>query len=108
MLLNKTLTENSIVCLKLGNGDELIGKMVASSATEVTLTKPMLMVITQDQRGQPGIQLVPFWMVGVDREEQFPINRSHIVCMAKANADAAGGYSSQTSGLVVPKSGLIT
>lgn len=113
MLFDKTVKVNDVASLKLSNGDELIAKIVDISADHIGLSKPMLMMLAQDPRtGQPGVSMVPFWMVGGDRDARYPISKNHIVCMVKANTDATNSYIQQTTGLTIPgssgSSGLIT
>lgn len=111
-LFEKQPGQNDIVSIKLANGDELLAKIVAVSDKIVSITKPLMMMLGQDARGNPGIQLIPFWMLGADKDGRFPINRDHIVCMVKANSDASNSYVQQTTGLAIPAtsrpSGLIT
>ena len=112
MLIEKPIDAGDVVCLKLSNGDELIAKIKLLTDAFVTVSKPMLMMIAQDPRtGQPGVQMVPFWMVGSNPDSNFPINRAHVVCMIKANSEALNGYTVNTTGLAIPgagNSGLIT
>lgn len=111
MLIEKTFNVNDIVTIKLSNGDEVIAKVAEINEFKITVTKPLLMVLSQDPRtGQPGVQMAPFWMMGGDPVANYPINRSHIVVVVKANQDAATSYISQTTGLVMPgvAGGLIT
>lgn len=111
-LFDKPLAANDIVSIKLANGDELLAKIVSVSEKTVSVTKPLMMMLGQDARGNPGIQLIPFWMLGADKDGKFPINKDHIVCMVKANTDASGSYVQQTTGLTIPAgvrpSGLVT
>lgn len=111
-LFEKPLSPGDIITIKLANGDELLSKLVTLSDTVVTITKPLMMVVAQDARGNPGIQLLPFWMLGANKDGKLPINKSHIMCMVKANEEATNGYLQQTTGLTIPnstrQSGLIT
>jgi hypothetical protein len=109
MLLSKPVQPNDIVSLKISNGDEFIAKYVESNDTHITVSKPMLMVLGQTQTGQPGVQMMPFFMLGADKDGTFPINKNHVVCMVLSNSEAKAGYTQATTGLTIPKSGsLIT
>lgn len=111
MLIEKPVSTNDVACLKLSNGDEMIARVAEINEQSVVVSKPMLMVLTQDPRsGQPGVNMLPFWMVGGDRDTKYPVARHHVVCMIKANPDAAKGYLAQTTGLAMPGSagGIIT
>jgi len=108
MLIENKPTTNDVVCIKLSNGDELIAKIADQNPQTLFVTKPMLMILSQDPRtGQPGVQMAPFWIMGADSSVKFPISQNHVVCMVKANADATKNYISQTSGIAIPSSGLI-
>jgi len=108
MIIEKPFEQNDVVTLKLSNGDELIARFASLTESQITISKPMLMVLGQDPRtGQPGIQIVPFWMVGGEKDGKYPINRNHVLCMVKANAEAAKGYMAHTTGLTIPGSGII-
>lgn len=108
MLIENKPTTNDVVCIKLSNGDELIAKIADQNPMTLLVTKPMLMILSQDPRtGQPGVQMAPFWIMGADSSVKFPIAQTHVVCMVKANADATKNYISQTSGIAIPSSGLI-
>ena len=108
MLIEKSPTTNDVVSLKISNGDEIIGRIADINDASVTITKPMMMILSQDRNGNPGIQMVPFWMLGGDKDTKHVINRSHIVCLIKAGSEAVKGYTAHTSGLAIPSSGLIT
>ena len=108
MLLAKSMSPNDVIIIKISNGDELIAKLVDQTATHLVVNKPMLMILSQNpSTGQPGISMVPFWMVGGEKDASYPVNLSHVVCTVKANKDAANGYVSQTSSLTIPRSGGI-
>jgi len=101
---------NDTVCVKFGNGDEIIARLTEQTENTITVTKPLLMVLSQDPRtGAPGVQMAPFWIMGGDKDARYTINRNHVICIIKANNDASSGYSAQTTGLTLPTgSGLIT
>lgn len=109
MLIESSAKPQDIVSLKLSNGDEIIAKLLDREGINITVTKPMLMMLAKDPRtGQPGIQMAPFWMLGADPESKFDILKSHITCMVKSSSDAAKGYTANTTGLTIPNgSGLV-
>jgi len=108
MLIEKSLSVNDVACFKLSNGDEIIARITDINEKMVSVSKPMLMVLSQNPRtGEPGIQMAPFWIMGGDPESKYPIVRDHVVCMVKANSEALKGYTAHTSSLAIPGSGLI-
>ena len=105
MLINTQIAANDVISIKLSNGDEIVAKLVDIDNNTMTVSKPMLMVLTQDPRtGQPGIQMAPFWMMGSDPKTSYPINRNHIMVAVKSNQDVTKNYISQTTGLMMPDS----
>jgi len=108
MLIENKPVIGDVVCIKLSNGDEIIAKYADHTETSLVVTKPMLMVLSQDPRtGQPGVQMAPFWIMGGEPTARFPIAHTHIVCMVKSNSEAKSSYTAQTSSLTIPNSGLI-
>ena len=110
MLIEKSISANDVVCVKMAYGDEVIAKVSVISDTTVTLLRPFLMVLTSDPKtGQPAVSMAPFWMLGADRDTKFVVSRSHVICMVLAGSDAKSNYQSQTTGLAMPgtPSGLI-
>lgn len=111
MLIEKSLSAGDVASIKLGNGDEIIAKLVDQDRDSVIVTKPLLMVLGQDpSTGRPGISMAPFWMLGTDSAARYPIPRTQILCILKSNEEATKGYLAQTTGLTIPGSGssLIT
>ena len=109
MLIEKSIQSNEIVCVKLSNGDEIIAKLVEKNEISVTVSKPLLMVLSADpQTGRPGVQMAPFFMLGADKEGKFPINKDHIMCMVLANPEAKAGYTQTTTGLAIPTAGAVS
>jgi hypothetical protein len=112
MLIETPLKIDDVVSIKLANGDEIIAKLTGITDTTFTVSKPLLMVLSQDPRtGQPGVQMAPFWIMGADLNTKFPINRSQVTCAVKTNSEAVKSYLQQTTGLAIPgagASGLIT
>lgn len=107
MLVTKPITNNDIISIKISNGDEIIAKFLESNDEHVIVSKPMLMILAQTQTGQPGVQMMPFFMLGGEKDGKYPINKAHIVCMILSNAEAKSGYVSATSGLTIPKTGSV-
>ena len=105
MLVELPISIGDVVSVKFSNGDEIIGRVSAIDINTVTISKPLSVMLAQDPRtGNPGVQMVPIWILTADREGKFPINRQHIVSMVKANVDAVKGYTANTSGLTIPSS----
>lgn len=105
MLIPKLIEPGKIVSIKMSNGDELIAKLTEISGTVVKISKPMLIMLAPDPAtGHPGVQMAPFWMIGADPEQPFPVSHSHIQCMVLANQHASANYIKSTTGLEIPTS----
>lgn len=108
--IKPTYAVDDVVSIKLANGDEIIGKCTAVDDKTITITRPLLMVLSQDPNtGRPGISMAPFWMLGSEPTAKYTISHNQIICALKSNSEAMKGYISQTTGLTMPGgSGLIT
>jgi len=107
MLLDKPLGDGDVISIKLSNGDEVIGKLIGGiESTVVTISKPLLMTLVANH-DKPAIQMVPFFMLGADRDGKFPINTNHIMCLTKSDPAAAKNYIQVTTGLTIPGASTI-
>ena len=108
MLIDQPIKQNDIVCLKISGGDEIIARYFDGNDKFINVTKPLLMVLTQDNSGRPAIQMMPnMFILGADPASKFKINASQVVCMILASNDAAAGYTKNTSSLTIPTGGLV-
>lgn len=112
MLIEKSVKPNDVVSIKLISNEEIVAKLVEQDATTVTITKPLLLSISVDERtGKPGLQMYPFFMLGADGEEKIPLRRDHIIAIVASRDDVKSGYIHNTTGLTIPTAndkGLIT
>ena len=101
---------HDVVSIKLSNGDEIIAKCVTVDDKAITVTRPLLMILSQDPAtGRPAISMAPFWMLGAEPTGKYTISHDQIICTLKSNSESMKGYISQTTGLAMPGgSGLIT
>ena len=105
ILANSNYEVNDIVTLKLGNGEELVGKITKRTDTEITLVRPLVFTM-HPQNGQA--MLVP-WLMSINPMGTDPIsiNRSNILTVTKTMKDIADSYIESTSGIVKAPPGLV-
>jgi hypothetical protein len=110
LTIKPTYAVDDVVSIKLANGDEIIAKCVAVDDKAITVTRPLLMILSQDPAtGRPAISMAPFWMLGAEPTGKYTISHDQIICTLKSNSESMKGYISQTTGLAMPGgSGLIT
>lgn len=103
MLIDKPFAINDIVVLKLVTQEEIAAKIVDVDSKRLVLSKPMIINLGMDERTmRPGIQMLPFFLLGADPDAKITIDSNHIVAKAHANADIKKNYMSSTSGLTIP------
>jgi len=107
MLIQKsTISQGDIISIKLVTTEEIIAKFHSEVNGVVTIEKPLLLSLTMDQRsGQPSVQMLPFWILSAETPK-IELQKSHILAMVLSNDGAKKGYLQNTSGLVMPTSGL--
>ena len=106
MLIEKNTELNDIVVIKLVTQEELIAKVVAMDQDKIVIQKPMSLTVGMDERtGRPGIQMLPFFLLGADADARISIKNIHIVAQVQANKDIKSNYMSATSSLAIPASG---
>lgn len=103
MLIDKPFVINDIVALKLITQEEIVAKIVEADSKRIVLHKPMTITLGMDERTmKPGIQMLPFFLLGADPDARITIESDHIVAKAHANADIKKNYMSATSSLTIP------
>lgn len=112
MLIEKSVEVNDIVTFKLVTAEEIVAKITAMDTNTVTISKPLIVNVSIDERtGRPGLQMLPFFLLGANPDSKVPLQRIHIMAMVSANEDIKKNYIQMTSGIAVPganDTGLIT
>jgi len=93
LIIEKKFATNDTVSIKLSSGEEIVGRFVSMSDSEVIISKPMSLLATQN-----GMGLSPF-MFTVSMDNKFPFNRNLISVMIPTESNMASQYIEQTSGL---------
>jgi len=94
MIIETPYKVNDVVSIKLSSGEELVGKLVDESGDTVTLSKPLMLSMTQK-----GMGLAPY-MFTVDPESKISFNEKNIITLAKTMETMAKQYIQSTTGLV--------
>ena len=85
--------ENKVYTLKLVNADELVGKIVSSDSTTVTIENPLSAVPTDK-----GIQLI-YAIFTADPSKTVTLNKSSIVMACETREEVSDTYLEMTTGI---------
>jgi hypothetical protein len=97
----------SVKILKLITGEELLAKVLPSSANLVKMENPVRIVIMPNKLDPktPNVGFAP-WAEFSD-DKIFEIDKSHVVAIITPISQFVTQYSSMFSGLVLPTSNLL-
>ena len=85
------------------NGAEIIGRFVKADENSIIVYKPRLVQATQQ-----GVGLVNgICMTGKEVEGEFSFPKHSVAYMVDTIKELADGWTTQTSGIEVPKKGII-
>jgi hypothetical protein len=87
------LENDKVYTFKIANGDEIIGKVIAQTDTEVVLQQPLTIIPSQQ-----GIQLVPS-LFTTELAVDVTINKNNIVMMAETREQVCDSYLESTTGI---------
>lgn len=96
MLIEAPFKTGDTVSLKLTSGEEVVGRFDTTADGNVTLIKPMMLIMQQQ-----GLGLGPF-MFSVAPDTKFQFRSNSISCMAKTETDIAKQYTQSTTGIALP------
>jgi len=92
-----------IKTLVMINGAEIIGRFVKADENSIIVYKPRLVQATQQ-----GVGLVNgICMTGKEVEGEFSFPKHSVAFMVDTIKELADGWTTQTSGIEVPKKGII-
>jgi hypothetical protein len=102
LIEKKELSINEVAVLRLVTGEELVGKVVATSANDITITKPVILQMQMISAKEAGIGFAPF-MVGAEEAGRYTFPHEKLVLLPmKARKDIANNYLKATTGLEMP------
>jgi len=87
------LENDKVYTFKIANGDELIGKVIAQTETEIVLHQPLTII-----PGPQGIQLLPR-LFTTELAVDVTINKNNIVMMAETREQVCDSYLESTTGI---------
>jgi hypothetical protein len=102
MLKETNYKSGDIVTLYLQTGQEILGKFVKEDDCCTVLNKALTVAI-----GPQGAAFQPFTVTG-DSEKEVEFKTDKIISVLKTNKQTTEAYRAATSGIIVPKEGLVT
>jgi len=93
MIIDKGVSVGEVVTLRLNTGEEIIGKLIEDTATNVSISKPMVLSM-----GQQGLGMMPF-VFTVNPDKNIKISRASIVMMEATDKQFADQYIQSTTGI---------
>ena len=100
MLIEKNISENSIVAIKVSTGEEMIARLVSQDEDTIKVRKPMAFVRMQQSMG-----LMP-WMATPDPDAELSINKKFLMVISMCEKTLADQYVEKTSGIKLAKTNL--
>lgn len=95
----------NIRLLKLINGEEILGKVVDETDTQIVVDKPVIIMLAPGQNGNISVQMGHYCP---HTEEKIAFNKQHVVFNVEPKTDLLNGYNSAFgSGIVVPNKTLL-
>lgn len=95
MIIETPYKQNDTITLRTVAGDEVVARFVEEDANNVTVTKPLAVMVSQQ-----GLGLGP-WTFTVDPQAQIPINKNTLIFVHKSEPEMAKQYVSSTTGLTL-------
>lgn len=94
MLLQKPITDGSVVSLKLVNGDEIIARYEGEDEKTIKINRPLALTM-----GAQGLGMIPWLFLG--DTETFTLKREHVFVMVLSKKDASDQYMQGTTGIAL-------
>lgn len=87
----------NVICLKMSNGDELIGRVV--DPLSYTLSHVMQVFVQQTREGGMGMGMMPY--MHTIKGDTITIDEAHIVVAGEVDPDIEKNYLQRTSGIAL-------
>jgi hypothetical protein len=94
MLLQKPITDGTVVSLKLVNGDEIIARYEGEDDKTIKINRPLALTM-----GQQGLGMIPWLFLG--ETDTFTLKREHVFVMVPSKKDASDQYMQGTTGIAL-------
>jgi hypothetical protein len=93
MIIDKGISIGEVVTLRLTTGEEIICKLVEDTATNVLISKPMVLSM-----GQQGLGMMPF-IFTVHPDKNIKLAKASVVMMEATDKQFADQYIQSTTGI---------
>ena len=94
MLLQKPITDGTVVSLKLVTGDEIIARYEGEDDKTIKINRPLALTM-----GQQGLGMIPWLFLG--ETDTFTLKREHVFVMVPSKKDASDQYMQGTTGIAL-------
>lgn len=94
MLIDKGISKNDVVSIKLLNGDEIITRFEEETTDTITINRPLALSV-----GSQGLGMMPWIFLG--DKETMTLKKSHVFVMVPSKKDAADQYMQGTTGIAL-------
>lgn len=92
MLLQKPVTKNDVVSIKLITGEEMIATYDSETDAVITVSKPSAL-----GQGPQGVGIMP-WMMSA-QPERIELNKNTVIAMAATDEEIAKAYTQATTNI---------
>ena len=93
MIIDKGVSVGEVVTLRLTTGEEIICKLVEDTATNVSISKPMVLSM-----GSQGLGMMPF-IFTVHPDKNIKLAKASVVMMEATDKQFADQYIQSTTGI---------
>jgi hypothetical protein len=109
MIIEKKAGEGDVVCFRISTGEEIVGKLISDTDTQLVIGKPVLCGLqAHPETGQPSLGFGPFMTTVANNDKAVFYKANVLVAPAAPRQDIKDAYIQATSSIVTPpKSGLI-
>jgi hypothetical protein len=93
--------------LRLLNGHDVLGEVIAETKTSITLKNPVRVMVVPNQANpkEPSIGFAPYCEWSLDKEVE--INAAHVIATLTPIAEFVNQYNTVFGGVMVPDNKLI-
>lgn len=95
---------------RLVSGEEIIGKVITQTETELSVKEPLVFRIFADKGGAPQLSFQPYVHCAFGKKAEQEIKSfktAHCMDIDDANDEIVGFYQQYTGSIITPPTGLI-
>jgi hypothetical protein len=93
MLINKGVTVGEVITIKLTSGEEVVAKLVEETELYYTLSRPMVLSMTQQ-----GVGMMPY-LFTVSPDSEVKLNKATITMVEATDKSFADQFLQSTTGI---------